>query len=77
MPDGAGLPTPRTTLRSGYARVLVWCKGCRHQANADLQRLIDAGRGDVPLIRLRFRCGQCSSRLTDYVVTVRGGVRPW
>jgi hypothetical protein len=43
------LPTPRTTLESRYVRVLVWCKSCRHQRDADLQALIDAGRGDVPL----------------------------
>jgi len=29
----------------------------RHdQAQADLQKMIDAGMGDVPLTRLRFRC---------------------
>jgi hypothetical protein len=26
----------RTTLRTGYVRVLVFCNSCRHQANADL-----------------------------------------
>ena len=36
----------------------------RHRRNADLQALIDAGRGDVPLIDLRFRCSNCGSRLT-------------
>jgi hypothetical protein len=32
MPDD--LPTPRSTLRSRYARVLVLCKACRHQREA-------------------------------------------
>jgi hypothetical protein len=50
--DHHELPTPRTTLRTGYVRVLVWCKACRHRRDADLQALIDAGRGDVPLIHL-------------------------
>jgi hypothetical protein len=50
------LPTPRSTLRSRYARVLVWCKACRRQREADLQALVGAGHGDVPLIKLRFRC---------------------
>jgi hypothetical protein len=49
------LPTPRTTLQSHYVCVLVWCKSCRHQRDADLQALVDAGRGDVPLVNLRFR----------------------
>ena len=66
-----GLPTPRSTLRSRYVRVLVWCKACRHEADADLQALVDAGRGDVPLIKLRFRCSNCGSRLTDWVVTAK------
>jgi len=30
--------------------------------------LIAAGRGDVPLIETRWRCGNCGSRLTDFVV---------
>jgi hypothetical protein len=70
-------PTARTTLRTGYVRVLVFCKSCRHQADADLQALIDAGRGDVPLSRLRFRCSQCGTHRTDFVVTSRDVVKPW
>jgi hypothetical protein len=70
------LPTPRSTLRAHYVRVLVWCKACRHQANADLQALLDAGRGDVPLNRLRFRCANCRSRLTDFLVTSRDNPQP-
>ena len=72
------LPTPRTTLCSGYVAVLVWCKGgCPHQAHADLQKLIDTGRGDVPLTQLRFRCGRCGSGRTDFVVTSRDNPQPW
>jgi hypothetical protein len=48
------LPTPRSTLAVSYVRVLVWCKACRHQADADLPALISAGRGDTPLRSLRF-----------------------
>ena len=44
-----GLPTARTTLHTGYVRVLVFCNSCRHQADANLQAIVDAGRGDVPL----------------------------
>ncbi len=67
--DHHELPTPRTTLRARYVRVLVWCKACRHRRDADLQGLVDAGRGDVPLVHLRFRCSNCGSGLTDFVVT--------
>ena len=44
----------RTTLRARYVALLMWCKACRHQAEADLQALVDAGKGDVPLKDLRF-----------------------
>jgi hypothetical protein len=63
------LPTPHSTLRARYVRVLVWCKACRHQADADLQALVGAPHGDVPLTRLRFRCTSCDSWLTDFVLT--------
>jgi hypothetical protein len=33
------LPTPRTTLRARYVCVHVWCKACRHSADADLDGL--------------------------------------
>ena len=45
--DYHGLPTPRTTLATSYVCVLVWCKSCRHQAQADMQKMIDAGMGEL------------------------------
>ena len=71
------LPTPRSTLRARYVRVLVWCKACHHQADADLQTIGDASHGDVPLIKLRFRCANCGSRLTSFLVTSRDNPQPW
>jgi hypothetical protein len=68
------LPTPRSISRTGY-RVHVWCKACRHAKDADLVALVDAGRGDVPLIHLRFRCSNCGSVLTDSVVTSKDDPR--
>jgi transposase-like protein len=32
---------------------------------------VDAGRGDAPLTELRFRCSQCGTDRTDFVVTSR------
>ena len=51
--------------------MLVFCKSCRHQA------IVDAGRGDVPLIELLFRCSQCGTDRTDFVVTSRDNPQPW
>ena len=65
------LPSVRTTQRTGYVRVLVFCNSCRHQVDADLQAIADAGRGDMPLTELRFRCSQCGTDRTDFVGTSR------
>ena len=49
------------------------------RAEADLQALVDAGRGDVPLLRLRWRCSRCRSSRIDFVCTGRDALRvmPW
>jgi hypothetical protein len=71
-----GLPTPRSTLRNdARAEVLVWCKRCQHHSEADLQKLVDEGRGDVPLIHLPFRC-RCGSRRTGIICSTAHGGRP-
>lgn len=74
-----GLPTARTMLPQARSLgALVWCK-CHHQDFADLQAIVDSGRGDVPLIHLRFRCTNCGGRRTDWVVMPKAamGVTPW
>jgi hypothetical protein len=57
--------------------VLVFCNSCRHQADADLAAIVESGRGDVPLTELRFRCSQCGTDRTDFVVTSRDNPQPW
>jgi hypothetical protein len=76
-PRDDGLPTARAALRTEEVRVLVFCNSCRHQADANLQALVDARRGDVPLTELRFRCSQCGTARTDFVVTSRDNPQPW
>jgi hypothetical protein len=76
-PRDDGLPTPRSALRTSYVRVLVFCNSCRQQADADLQALVDSGRGDVPLTELRFRCSRCHTDRTDFVVASRDNPQPW
>jgi hypothetical protein len=66
-PGAHELPTPRSMARTGF-RVHVWCKSCRHAKDADLPVLIAAGRGDVPLVQMRWRCGNWGSRLTEFIV---------
>jgi hypothetical protein len=37
---------------------------------------LSAGYGDVPLIHLHYRCSNCGSRHTDWIVTSRYSGRP-
>jgi hypothetical protein len=76
-PDLHELPTPRTTLRARYVRVSLTCRSCFHQRDADLQGLIEAGHGDTPLIRLRWRCARCGHRRIDMICTGKDRVVPW
>jgi hypothetical protein len=77
VPVTDGPPTPRTTLHTGYVRVLVFCNTCRRQADAHLAALVESGPGDVPLTELRFRCSQCRTDRTDFVVTSLDSPQPW
>jgi hypothetical protein len=61
------LPTARSMASAGF-KWHVWCRSCRWAIDADFQKLINEGRGDVPLIKLRWRCGRCQSRLVDAVM---------
>jgi hypothetical protein len=62
------LPTARSKAPTGL-RIHVWCKACRHSGNADLDALIHAGKGDIPLVRLKWQCANRRSGMTDFVVT--------
>ena len=62
------LPTARTMVPTGF-RIHVWCKACRHSVDADLEALIRNGKGDIPLVRLKWQCANCRSGMTDFVVT--------
>ena len=62
------LSTARDYLKSEI-RLVIWCKACRHQREIGFQTIIDQGRGEVPVVQLRFRCENCGSRLTDAAVS--------
>lgn len=67
-PAAGPQPTPRTMLAAQRLRLAVSCKACGHEADADLQALVDRGRADVPVAELRFRCTHCDSRRTNAVI---------
>jgi hypothetical protein len=62
------LPTARTLAPTGF-KFHVWCKACRHSVDVDLAALIRDGRGDLPLVKIKWKCGRCGSQLTDAVMT--------
>jgi len=69
-------PTARNTLPKDWW--LCWsvrCKACGRRGPADLRAIIEAGKGDVPLKDLKFRCAKCGSRMTDAVMTSRDAQR--
>lgn len=45
------------------------CKSCQHVAVADLQGMIAAGRGDVPVPDLRWRSTACGARNVGAMVS--------
>jgi hypothetical protein len=55
--------------------VRLSCRACRYRRDADLQALIDAGRGDVPLVELRWRCAWCGHPHVNAVVMSKDKVR--
>src|SRR4051812_44480591 len=70
-PAAGPLPTPRTMLQARVLRLRVRCEACGHHRDADLQALVDRGRGDVLLIQLKFRCSVCGSRQTNTAIMSR------
>jgi hypothetical protein len=84
---GGDLPTPRTTLRTGYVRVLVFCNSCRHRADADLPAIVESGRGGViaisgvtPIASIKSRAAACEEPEepddADAYVRSPGATRP-
>jgi hypothetical protein len=59
----------------GVHRVQAYCKHCRspRYRTLDLQKLIDQGHGDTPLIELPLRCIECGKR--GHGIVVSGGRR--
>ena len=78
--DMTDFPTARSMLpQDSWLCLSVRCHACLHRALADLQAIIDAGRGDQPIKDLKFRCTSCGSRRTSVVVTSQDAqrVQPW
>jgi len=53
----------------GNLRLIVRCKACRRQRELSGADIVAMGKGDVPLVNLKWRCTNCGSYLTDSVVS--------
>ena len=61
------LPTVRDY--KGEHRLVVWCTASPFQRELSFKTLVDKGKGDIPVVNLRFRCTNCGSLGTDSVVS--------
>jgi hypothetical protein len=58
----AGLLTDLPTGRGlSNHKLIVWCKACRRQRGLSGADIVAMGRGDVPLVDLKWRCTNCGS----------------
>ena len=73
--DAHELPTPHSTLQALYLAVLLTCRSCLRNSEADPEALIAAGHGDAPLIQLCWWCSYCRSRRVAFVVTSRSAAQ--
>jgi hypothetical protein len=70
-------PGPPATLGStaaAQARIVVWCRDCRHQAEPDPAELARQYGADTPIAEWHRRlvCSHCGSRAIDFVLTASG-----
>jgi hypothetical protein len=64
----ADLPTARSYLKHNF-RLMIWCRSCRNRREMEFREIVDQGEGDVPIVKLKFRCTNCKSLRTDAVVS--------
>jgi hypothetical protein len=62
------LPIGHSLARTGF-RLMIWCKACRTEREMSGADIVATGKGDVPLIHLKWKCPRCrTNRFTDFVV---------
>ena len=67
----SGPPATLGSTAAAQARLIVWCKDCRHQVEPDPAALAEryGAATTVPAWRARLVCAQCGSRNVDMVIT--------
>ena len=68
--DSPSITSPPTARDyAGVHRVDAVCHACDHWQQLDLAGLIASGHGDIALIELKLRCGQCGARSVGIIVS--------
>jgi len=66
-----GPPATLGSTAAAQARLIVWCRDCRHQVEPDPAEMAEryGAETTVPEWRRRLVCSQCGSHNVDMVVT--------
>ena len=66
-----GPPATLGSTAAAQARLIVWCRDCRHQVEPDPAEMAEryGAETTVPDWRRRLVCSQCDSRDVNMVVT--------
>jgi hypothetical protein len=70
-----GPPATLGSTAAAGARLIVWCRDCRHQVEPDPAAMAERYGAEmtIPDWHKRLVCGQCGSRKIDFVIT---GAKP-
>ena len=70
MKSYRGPPMTLGSAAAAHLTLIVWCKDCRHQVEADPAEMVEryGAETTVPDWRERLVCSQCGSRDVDMVV---------
>ena len=71
MKSYPGQPMTLGNAAAARVRLIVWCRGCRHQVEPDPAEMAQQQGAATAVLdwRERLVCSQCGSRQIDMVVT--------
>jgi hypothetical protein len=66
-----GPPATLGSTAAAGARIIVWCRDCRHQVEPDAAAMVARYGADTPVREWHKRlvCSQCGGREIDFVLT--------
>ena len=65
-----GPPATLGSTAAAQARLIVWCRECRHQIEPDPAEMAERYGAELPVIKWvkRLKCSRCGSRGVDFVL---------